>query len=233
MRHFKLSGTKRSRNKVNGSDRSIETLKASTKIHKFVPEKYEKCHPAELVSDSWSAYKTSCKYLTSMTPPIIGAALWGKRCLWYKMNQVEIVIVNVQGCTNRCSLAAGLRGNEERMRKWRGNGEEMEREWGNGGRMRKSTENEEMERGWGNQQRMRKWKEDEEIGRGMRKWTENEEMERDFLSIKQFPLFALKLLYYYIEICNFLSQKSVYTQYALWLWAKMFDFFALCAKSAF
>ena len=48
---------------------------------------------------------------------------------------------------------------------------------------------------------MRKWKEDEEIGRGMRKWTENEEMERDFLSIKQFPLFALKLLYYYIEIC--------------------------------
>ena len=65
---------------------------------------------------------------------------------------------------------------------------------------------------------MRKWKEDEEIGRGMRKWTENEEMERDFLSIKQFPLFALKLLYYYIEICNFLSQKSVYTQYALWLW---------------
>ena len=64
---------------------------------------------------------------------------------------------------------------------------------------------------------MRKWKEDEEIGRGMRKWTENEEMERDFLSIKQFPLFALKLLYYYIEICNFLSQKSVYTQYALWL----------------
>ena len=58
---------------------------------------------------------------------------------------------------------------------------------------------------------MRKWKEDEEIGRGMRKWTENEEMERDFLSIKQFPLFALKLLYYYIEICNFLSQKSVYT----------------------
>ena len=62
---------------------------------------------------------------------------------------------------------------------------------------------------------MRKWKEDEEIGRGMRKWTENEEMERDFLSIKQFPLFALKLLYYYIEICNFLSQKSVYTQYVL------------------
>ena len=37
-----------------------------------------------------------------------------------------------QGCTNLCSLAAGLRGNEERMRKWRGNGEEMEREWGNG-----------------------------------------------------------------------------------------------------
>ena len=30
-----------------------------------------------------------------------------------------------QGCTNLCSLAAGLRGNEERMRKWRGNGDRM------------------------------------------------------------------------------------------------------------
>ena len=39
-----------------------------------------------------------------------------------------------QGCTNCCSLAAGLRGNEERMRKWRGNGE----------RMRKWRENEEI-----------------------------------------------------------------------------------------
>ena len=46
---------------------------------------------------------------------------------------------------NRCSLAAGLRGNEERMRKWRGNGEEMEREWGN---------EEEMERKWGNGERL-------------------------------------------------------------------------------
>ena len=51
-----------------------------------------------------------------------------------------------QGCTNRCSLAAGLQGNEERMRKWRGNGEEMEREWGNGEKMRKWREDEEMER---------------------------------------------------------------------------------------
>ena len=37
-----------------------------------------------------------------------------------------------QGCTNRCSLAAGLRekwrGNEEMRRKWRKNGE-MERDW--------------------------------------------------------------------------------------------------------
>ena len=33
-----------------------------------------------------------------------------------------------QGCTNRCSLAAGLRGNGERMRKWGGNGEKM-RKW--------------------------------------------------------------------------------------------------------
>ena len=37
-----------------------------------------------------------------------------------------------QGCTNRCSLAAGLRekwrGNEEMRRKWREN-EEMERDW--------------------------------------------------------------------------------------------------------
>ena len=43
-----------------------------------------------------------------------------------------VLYIYIQGCTNRCSLAAGLRGNEERMRKWRGNGEEMEREWGNG-----------------------------------------------------------------------------------------------------
>ena len=33
-----------------------------------------------------------------------------------------------QGCTNRCSLAAGLRRNEERMRKWRGSEERM-RKW--------------------------------------------------------------------------------------------------------
>ena len=34
----------------------------------------------------------------------------------------------------------------------------------------------------------RKWRKNEEIER---KWKENEEMERDFLSFKQFPLFAL------------------------------------------
>ena len=42
-----------------------------------------------------------------------------------------------QGCTNRCSLAAGLRGNEERMRKWRGNGEKMMKWRGNGEKKRK------------------------------------------------------------------------------------------------
>ena len=51
-----------------------------------------------------------------------------------------------QGVTTRCSLAAGLRGNGERMRKCRGNGE----------RMRKWRENEEMER---------KWRENEEMER--------------------------------------------------------------------
>ena len=45
--------------------------------------------------------------------------------------------------------------------------------------MGKWKENEEMKR---------KWRENEEIER---KWRENEEMERDFLSFKQFPLFAL------------------------------------------
>ena len=86
-----------------------------------------------------------------------------------------------QGCTNRCSLAAGLRGNEERMRKWRGNGEEMEREWGNGGRMRKSTENEEMERGWGNQQRMRKSEGEWGNGQRMKKWREISSLSNNFL----------------------------------------------------
>ena len=60
-----------------------------------------------------------------------------------------------QGCATCCSLAAGLRGNGERMRKWRENeeierrwreNEEMDREWGNGQRIRKGTENEEMDR---------------------------------------------------------------------------------------
>ena len=41
-----------------------------------------------------------------------------------------------QGCATCCSLAAGLRGNGERMRKWREN-EEIERRW---------RENEEMDR---------------------------------------------------------------------------------------
>ena len=49
-------------------------------------------------------------------------------------------------------VAAGLRGNEERMRKWREN-EEMKREWGKGKRMRKS------EGEWGSGQRMKKWRE--------------------------------------------------------------------------
>ena len=34
-------------------------------------------------------------------------------------------VTSDQGYTNRCSLAAGLRGNEERMRKLRGNGDRM------------------------------------------------------------------------------------------------------------
>ena len=41
-----------------------------------------------------------------------------------------------QGCATCCSLAAGLRGNGERMRKWREN-KEIERRW---------RENEEMDR---------------------------------------------------------------------------------------
>ena len=41
-----------------------------------------------------------------------------------------------QGCATCCSLAAGLQGNGERMRKWREN-EEIERRW---------RENEEMDR---------------------------------------------------------------------------------------
>ena len=36
--------------------------------------------------------------------------------------------IDIYECTNRCSLAAGLRGIGERMRKWRGNGEKM-RKW--------------------------------------------------------------------------------------------------------
>ena len=47
-----------------------------------------------------------------------------------------VVITLEQGCATRCSLAAGLRGNGERMRKWREN-EEIERRW---------RENEEMDR---------------------------------------------------------------------------------------
>ena len=34
-----------------------------------------------------------------------------------KCRLTVVLICNNQGCTNRCSLAAGLRGNEERMRK--------------------------------------------------------------------------------------------------------------------
>ena len=53
-------------------------------------------------------------------------------CNFSRSIRLKSIAWMCQGCTNRCSLAAGLRGNEERMRKWRGNGEEMEREWGNG-----------------------------------------------------------------------------------------------------
>ena len=35
---------------------------------------------------------------------------------WLTLRWINIIII-IQGCTNRCSLAAGLRGNEERMRK--------------------------------------------------------------------------------------------------------------------
>ena len=37
--------------------------------------------------------------------------------LLMKMRMIMVVVVLQQGCTNRCSLAARLRGNEERMRK--------------------------------------------------------------------------------------------------------------------
>ena len=67
------------------------------------------------------------------------------KIFWTRKSSSFIIVTSCQGCTNRCSLAAGLRGNEERMRKWRGNGEEMEREWGN---------EEEMERKWGNGERL-------------------------------------------------------------------------------
>ena len=46
-----------------------------------------------------------------------------------------MVINGIQGVTTRCSLAAGLRGNGERMRKWRGNGERMRKWRGNGERL--------------------------------------------------------------------------------------------------
>ena len=57
-------------------------------------------------------------------------------CLWTfwdgpffeRANCMQDLLRCDQGCTNRCSLAAGLRGNGERMRKWGGNGEKI-RKW--------------------------------------------------------------------------------------------------------
>ena len=37
--------------------------------------------------------------------------------LFYTAKTLVCMLTYIQGCTNRCSLAAGLRGNEERMRK--------------------------------------------------------------------------------------------------------------------
>ena len=65
----------------------------------------------ELLNQQWSIETTSFSYSTTL-----------------------------QGCTNCGSLAAGLRGNGERMRKWRGNGERMRKWRGNGERMRKWRE---------------------------------------------------------------------------------------------
>ena len=72
---------------------------------------------------------------------------------------IEMEISPKQGCATCCSLAAGLPGNGERMRKWRGNGKNMRKLRGNWERRRKWTDNEEMDREWGNGQRMRKWRE--------------------------------------------------------------------------
>ena len=47
------------------------------------------------------------------------------------------ILVYQQGCRSCCSLAAGLQGNGERMRKWRGNVENMRKLRGNGERVRK------------------------------------------------------------------------------------------------
>ena len=58
---------------------------------------------------------------------------------------INILIREGQGCATCCSLAAGLRENGERMRKWTEN-EEMDRELGKGQRIRKGTENGEMDR---------------------------------------------------------------------------------------
>ena len=57
----------------------------------------------------------------------------------------EAEMSKAQGVTTCCSLAAGLRGNVERMRKWSEN-EEMKRERGNGVRERILRKNKEMER---------------------------------------------------------------------------------------
>ena len=90
MGHFKLSGTKRSPNKVNGSDGLIETLKASIKMH-YLYQRNKKCHLAELTSDSWSAYKTSCKYLTCRHRQLVQQL--GENAGYD--TRLEIVIVNI------------------------------------------------------------------------------------------------------------------------------------------
>ena len=53
---------------------------------------------------------------------------WDQKCGLVHCFSALFHFSSTQGCTNRCSLAAGLRGNGERMRKWRGNGERM-RKW--------------------------------------------------------------------------------------------------------
>ena len=71
-------------------------------------------------------------HLPTLSDQIWFALIWST-CLsfWRRPQSIKTKIGSVcvrQGFTNRCSLAAGLRGNEERMRKWKEN-EEMKRDW--------------------------------------------------------------------------------------------------------